>query len=114
MKNIKAWGLIFLALLVGLGAAVHAARWAASQGQGALGQVVVAAVDIEPGSRISPQMLAVQGWPSGALPAGAFGDAKALHERVLKVGVLKGEAIVECWCRSNIDHLCRLNIDQGT
>jgi pilus assembly protein CpaB len=95
MKNIKALGLIFLSLLIGLGAAVYAAGWVTRQGQVALGQVVVAVVDIEPGSRLGPQMLEVVDWPSAVRPSGAFDNAQALQDRVLKAGVLKGEAIVE-------------------
>ncbi len=95
MKNLKAFTLLFLALVIGLAAAVYAAGWAARQGAGAAMPVVVAAVDIELGSKLTPQMLSVVDWPRGAAPAGAFGDVRTLQDRVLKVGVLKGDAIVE-------------------
>jgi len=95
MKNIKAIGLILLALLTGLAAAVYAAGWISKQGGIASNKVVVAAVDIELGSRVNPQMLTTVDWPSGSVPNGAFSDIKALDERVVKVGVLRGEAIVE-------------------
>lgn len=95
MKNIKAIGLILLALLTGLAAAVYAAGWISKQGSIASNKVVVAAVDIELGSRVNPQMLTTVDWPSGSVPNGAFSDIKALDERVVKVGVLRGEAIVE-------------------
>jgi len=95
MKNIKAIGLILLALLTGLAAAVYAAGWISKQGGIASNKVVVAAVDIELGSRVNPQMLTTVDWPRGSVPNGAFSDIKALDERVVKVGVLRGEAIVE-------------------
>ena len=57
MKNIKALGLLFLALMVGLAAAVYAANWVSSQGSILSNKIVVAAVDIELGGRINPQML---------------------------------------------------------
>lgn len=95
MKNIKAIGLILLALLTGLAAAVYAAGWISKQGSIASNKVVVAAVDIELGSRVNPQMLTTVDWPRGSVPNGAFSDIKALDERVVKVGVLRGEAIVE-------------------
>ncbi|MDR6518041.1 pilus assembly protein CpaB [Variovorax paradoxus] len=95
MKNIKAIGLIILALLTGLAAAVYAAGWISKQGGIASNKVVVAAVDIELGSRVNPQMLTTVDWPRGSVPNGAFSDIKALDERVVKVGVLRGEAIVE-------------------
>lgn len=95
MKNIKALGLLLLALLTGLAAAVYAAGWVSRQGGIASNKVVVAAVDIELGSRVNPQMLSLVDWPSGSLPAGSFKDAKSLEDRVVKVGVLRGEAILE-------------------
>ena len=60
MKNIKALGLLFLALIIGLAAAVYAAGWVSRQGNIASDKVVVAAVDIELGSKINPQMLATK------------------------------------------------------
>ncbi|WP_432725261.1 Flp pilus assembly protein CpaB [Variovorax sp. W6] len=95
MKNIKAIGLILLALLTGLAAAVYAAGWISKQGGIASNKVVVAAVDIELGSRVNPQMLTTVDWPSGSVPSGSFSDIKALDDRVVKVGVLRGEAIME-------------------
>ncbi|KQW57288.1 Flp pilus assembly protein CpaB [Variovorax sp. Root411] len=95
MKNIKALGLIFLALLTGLAAAVYATGWISRQGGIASNKVVVAAVDIELGSRVNAQMLSTVDWPSGSVPSGTFSDIKALNDRVVKVGVLRGEAIME-------------------
>jgi pilus assembly protein CpaB len=95
MKNMKALALLFLALVAGLAAALYAARWVGQRANLASTRVVVAAVDIELGSRVNPQMLAVAEWPSESVPPGAFHDAKALQDRVVKSGVLRGEAIVE-------------------
>ena len=95
MRNIKAIGLMVLAVLLGVAAAVYAAGWIASQGSIASNKVVVANVDIELGSRINPQMLGVIDWPSGSLPPGTFSDMKELQDRVAKVGVLRGEAVLE-------------------
>ena len=95
MKNIKAIGLIFLALLFGLAAAVYATGWVSRQSGIASNKVVVAAVDIDLGSRVNAQMLSTVDWPSGSIPNGAFSDIKALNDRVVKVGVLRGEALME-------------------
>lgn len=95
MKNIKAIGLILLALLTGLAAAVYAAGWISRQSGIASNKVVVAAVDIELGSRVNAQMLSTVDWPSGSVPNGSFSEVKALDDRVVKVGVLRGEAIIE-------------------
>lgn len=94
MRNVKALGLLVLAIVFGLGAAVYAARWVAQRGNVST-KVVVAAVDIELGSRLNPQMLMTVDWPNGSVPAGAFTNVKDLEERVVKVSVLRGDAIAE-------------------
>ncbi|WP_309906439.1 Flp pilus assembly protein CpaB [Variovorax soli] len=95
MRNIKAMGLLVLALLTGLAAAVYAAGWVARQGSIASNKVVVANVDIELGSRLNAQMLSVVDWPSGSLPPGTFATVQDLQDRVAKVGLLRGEAVLE-------------------
>lgn len=95
MKNIKAIGLLLLALVIGLTAAVYAATWVSKQGGIASNKVVVAVADIELGSKINPQMLSTVDWPSGSVPPGAFKEPKDLQDRVVKVSVLRGEAILE-------------------
>lgn len=95
MKNIKALGLLILAVITGLAAAVYAASWVAQRGNIASSKVVVAAIDIELGSKINPEMITVADWPRGSVPDGAFGDIKELQDRVVKVGVQRGEAILE-------------------
>jgi pilus assembly protein CpaB len=95
MKNIKAIVLLVLALTAGLAAAVYAAGWVSQQASIASNKVVVANTDIQLGTRINPQMLTMVDWPSGSIPLGAFKDTKDLQDRVLKVGVLRGEAILD-------------------
>ena len=95
MRNIKAIGLLILALLAGLAAAVYAAGWVSRQGSISSNKVVVAVVDIELGSRINSQMLATVDWPTGSMPAGAFNELKEVQDRVARVSVLRGEAILE-------------------
>jgi pilus assembly protein CpaB len=95
MKNIKALGLLLLALIIGLSAAVYAAGWVSQQGSIASNKVVVAAVDIELGSKLLPQMLSSTDWPSGSVPPGAFQDIKALADRVAVVSILRGDAVLE-------------------
>lgn len=95
MKNMKAMVLLVLAVLTGLAAAVYAASWVAQRGNIASTKVVVAAVDIELGSKISPQMLTTTEWPSESVPSDAFKDVAQLQDRVLKASVLRGEALVD-------------------
>ncbi|HEX2531977.1 MAG TPA: Flp pilus assembly protein CpaB [Burkholderiaceae bacterium] len=95
MKNIKAVALLFLALLIGLAAAIYAAQWISQKAKIASNKIVVATVDVELGSKLTPQMLTMVDWPSGSMPAGAFNDPNVLQERVTKVSVLRGEPILE-------------------
>jgi pilus assembly protein CpaB len=95
MKNIKAFVLLFLAVAIGLAAAVYAAAWTSQMANVASNKVVVASVDVEAGSKLNPQMLSTVDWPSGSLPPGAAQDIKLLQDRVVKVNVLRGEPIIE-------------------
>jgi pilus assembly protein CpaB len=95
MKNLKAIALLILALVIGLAAAIYAASWAAQKGNIASSKVVIAAVDIELGSKINPQMLTTAEWPTGSVPEGTFKDVKELQDRVAKTSVMRGEAVVE-------------------
>lgn len=95
MKNVKAIGMLLAALVLGLVAAVYAASWASRQSDAAATRVVVAAVDVELGTRLTPDMLTLVDWPAGAVPTGAFASLDALQGRVLRVGLLRGDALVE-------------------
>ncbi|MDO9279776.1 MAG: Flp pilus assembly protein CpaB [Polaromonas sp.] len=94
MKNLKAFGLLFIAVLIGLTAAVYATNVATTQTV-ASSKVIVAAVDIELGGKLNPQMLTSVDWPSTSLPPGAFKDIKDVQDRVVMTGVMRGEAILE-------------------
>ncbi len=95
MRNMKAIGLLIMAIVTGLAAAVYAAGWVAQRGQLASTKVVVAAVDIELGTKINPQMLTTAEWPSGSVPTGAFREPKDVQDRVVKTTVSRGEAVLE-------------------
>jgi pilus assembly protein CpaB len=94
MKNLKAVALMVVALIAGVGAALFAAG-AANQGRIASGKVVVAAVDVDPGSRLKPEMVSVVDWPSASVPPGAFTDPAQLNDRVVRSGLVRGEALVD-------------------
>lgn len=95
MKNVRAIVLLLLAVVLGLGAAVYAARLVSQKGNIAANKVVVAAVDIPLGSRIEPNMISTIDWPSSSVPQGAFKEVKALEARVLRTSVTRGEAILD-------------------
>jgi pilus assembly protein CpaB len=95
MKNLKAIGLLALALFAGLAAAIYAAGWVSQRANLAVSKVVVAAVDIDLGTKVTPQMLTIVEWPQASKPEGAFTDVKHVQDRVVKVGVMRGDALLD-------------------
>ncbi|GAB3466505.1 Flp pilus assembly protein CpaB [Massilia terrae] len=95
MKNLKAIGLILAALLLGLVAAAWATGWASRQAGISANKVVVAAVDIEPGSKINAEMLSTIDWPAGATPSGAFKASADLQDRIARLAIVAGEPMLE-------------------
>lgn len=76
-------------------AVVVAAKWIQQQGQGTGSRIAVATLDIQLGSRLTPQMIQMVEWPANSVPAGAFKDEAALADRVVKTTVSRGEPILE-------------------
>ena len=95
MRNLKAIAFFALAIIVGLAAAVYAAGWVSQRANLASTKVVVAAIDIELGSKVNPQMLTVVEWPQSSVPEGAFHDVTQVQDRVLKVGLMRGDAVLD-------------------
>lgn len=94
MKNTRAVGMLIVSIVLGLAVTALAVVWVAQKGAIASNKVVVAVMDIELGSRLSPQMLTTVDWPSGSMPQGAFVDLKNLEDRVVKTSIQRGEAIL--------------------
>ena len=97
MRNPKAVAMLILSVVIGLGAAFFAAGWVSQQTAMASNKVVVAAVDVDLGSPLNPQMLTEVEWPSGSTPAGAFRDTASLQDRVVKTASCEAS---RCWRRS--------------
>uniref|UniRef100_UPI00293D4B3C Flp pilus assembly protein CpaB n=1 Tax=Janthinobacterium sp. TaxID=1871054 RepID=UPI00293D4B3C len=96
MKNGRAFLIMALAVLLGLGAVALASRWLLRQGAGGgASKIVVAAADVNLGQRLAPEMLRLMDWPADNLPAGALQDLARLSGRVLKSSVLRGEPLSE-------------------
>jgi pilus assembly protein CpaB len=94
MRGTRGLFMLLIALLAGGAAVMFASRWMQAQAQGG-GQVAVAAVDIELGGRVTPEMLRMVQWPAGNVPPGAFTQIAALDGRVVKTSVTRGEPILE-------------------
>ncbi|HEX8788734.1 MAG TPA: Flp pilus assembly protein CpaB [Telluria sp.] len=95
MKNKRAYIVMAVAILFGLTAVIFASRWLLNQPGGSSGRIVVAAVDINLGQRVTPDMFKLAEWPAESVPKGAFTDPKQLDGRVFKTNVLTGEPVVE-------------------
>jgi pilus assembly protein CpaB len=95
MKNTRGILMLGLALLLALGAVLVAMRWINQRASGNTQRVAVAMVDVSLGSRLTPEMVRLVDWPSGALPPGAFSDPKALAGRVVHTTLQRGEPIME-------------------
>lgn len=87
--------MIVVSVIVGLVAVVMASQWINKQTNVSAQKVVIAAVDVDLGSKLTPEMLKLIDWPSGSIPEGAIIDPQTLDGRVLKTSVLRGEAILE-------------------
>ncbi|SMF10865.1 Flp pilus assembly protein CpaB [Pseudogulbenkiania subflava] len=87
--------MIVVSVIIGLVAVVMASQWINKQTNVAAQKVVVASMDIDLGSKLTPEMLRSVDWPSGSIPEGAILDPKALDGRVLKTSINRGEAILE-------------------
>ncbi len=95
MKNPRALAMILVSLIIGLVAVVMASQWMAQQATVAATKVVVAAVDVNLGSKLTPDMFKTVDWPSGSIPVGAFTDPKDVDGRVIKTSLTRGEALIE-------------------
>jgi len=95
MKNHRALLMMALAVVFGFAAVALASRWLLRQAPGASHKIVVAAVDINLGQRLTPEMLKLLDWPSDSLPRGTLRDTAGLVGRVLKNSVLRDEPLSE-------------------
>ena len=95
MKNRRAFTMMALAIVLGLGAVAMASHFLLRQTQVKGVRVVVATADVNLGQRLVPEMLKVADWPADSLPAGALRDPLVLSGRVLKSSVLRGEPLTE-------------------
>lgn len=87
--------MVIVAVLIGLVAVILASRWITQQTVSTAGQVVVARLDVDLGTRLTSEMVKTIPWPSGNVPAGAMSDPQALDGRVLKVSVQRDEPLLE-------------------
>ncbi len=95
MKNRRALLMMALAVVFGLAAVALASHWLLRQTPGGSNKIVVAAVDVNLGQRLTPEMLKQIDWPADTQPRGALRDSTKLVGRVLKNSVLRDEPLSE-------------------
>ncbi|RJF92630.1 Flp pilus assembly protein CpaB [Noviherbaspirillum saxi] len=95
MKNTRAILIMVVAIAAGLAAVFFASRWLMERSNIGVGKIAVAAVDINLGQRLTPEIVKMVDWPAGSMPPGSFIDPKKLDGRVLKVSVMRGEPLME-------------------
>lgn len=97
MKNQRAIVRMAVAIAFGLAAVALATQWLRHRDaiSASASRIVVAAADITPGQRLTPEMLKLADWPKGSLPAGSFVDPVKVTGRVLKTNVLRGDPVSE-------------------
>ena len=95
MRSARVWIVMVGAIFAGLVAVVLGSQWIRGQSQLGINKVVVLAVDVQLGSRINAEMLKLVDWPSSSVPPGAFTDPKNVDGRVAKIGLQRGEPVLE-------------------
>jgi pilus assembly protein CpaB len=58
-------------------------------------QVLVANADLSWGTKLTPEMMQMQAFPSGAIPEGHFTSLEAIKDRVLLVDIKRNELVIE-------------------
>lgn len=95
MRDTRGIVMLAIAVLAGLAAVVLGVKWIEGQSAGEKGKIAVAMIDVQLGSRLSPEVIQMVDWPAGSVPAGAFTTSGELDGRVLKTSLTRGEPILE-------------------
>ncbi len=95
MKSTRALLVMLVSLLLGLVAVAVAGKWIVDQTRIDASTILVAARDIDVGTRLEGDMLRRTDWPSSSLPNGSFQDIDLLENRVLKSHLVRGEPVLE-------------------
>jgi pilus assembly protein CpaB len=91
MRNLRPFGVLMIALLLGLAAAGYAAKWLQQQNEGSTQQVLVAARDLQMGTRLMPDMMTTLAWPKAASLKDPLMRMDQAVGRVIRIPVLRGE-----------------------
>src|SRR5690349_3018958 len=95
MKNTRAIWMILISVLLGLAAVLVAGKWVIQQTSVEASTVIIAAQDIDVGTRLTPDLVQSVDGPRGNMPPGSFQEAKLLDSRVAKINLVRGEPLLE-------------------
>ena len=93
-KTLRSVLSIGIALLAALAAVLLAARWSARPAI-EMRAIAVAAAEIQPGTRLRPELLQLLPWPASSLPPGTYADLAVLDGRVTRAALARGEPVQE-------------------
>ncbi|RZI42428.1 Flp pilus assembly protein CpaB [Herbaspirillum sp. HC18] len=71
-----------------------ASQWVNGQSNLKTSKIVVAANDIDLGTRLTPELIRLADWPADSVPAGTFSDIKQLDARVTRAALQRGEPVL--------------------
>jgi len=104
MKRYRPLAFFAVALLLGLVTSVLVFSWLQNEKDRLMAapiplnknvQVLVSNADLSWGTKLSPEMLQLQEFPSGAIPEGHFTSLEAIKDRVLLVELKRNELLLE-------------------
>lgn len=95
MKSKKAIVMIITAIVIAIIAVILAFRWISQQSSISTSKVAIAAFDVNPGTRLTADMVKLSDWPAGSVLKDSFTDTKLLESRVAKVSMQRGEPFTE-------------------
>jgi pilus assembly protein CpaB len=94
MRNVRPYILIAISVLVGLVAVITAAQWVKSTSHLATTNVVVAARDLEAGTRVDVSMLQVVQFPAATTLVQSFSSPEAVAGRIVTTRIARGEPLL--------------------
>lgn len=95
MQSKRALIMLIVAVLAGIASVVWAAIWMGQKNKDSRLSIVVAAQDIQAGQSITTEMLQTIAWPRSSLPQKYFSDPKEAANRVPRVGMFKGDPVID-------------------
>lgn len=95
MKGSRAAIMIGVSCSAAVAAVFLASQWMNEQASLNTRKIVIAADNINLGTKLAPDSVRLADWPADSVPTGAFTDIKPLETRVTRVALQRGEPLLE-------------------